>query len=565
MQKTVGRYERPKRIKILSNKLLTFVLIFGFIVGTPQTSSANSPAEKKLAEALGRGDIAAAAEAQRQIRQEQTNRFSPPSPPKPQDKVKEAEKKLAEALGVGDIAAAAEAQRQIRQEQANRFSPPSPPKPQDKVKEAEKKLAEALGVGDIAAAAEAQRQIRQEQANRFSPPSPPNSPNLREQQRVLERQIGEALGRGDISAAASAVQQSRDLSATVASVQLDILLAKFKNTPSELTLVEQKQVLTHNLSDALTKNDLISANGLRQQLKYLSVQEKTQMMNIVLEKSKVSPGDLSDQDQILLKEFELTSSISQGNVETITKLSADLKSLKGNSNIISCNTPPNAPTIAVKYSAVSGPTFTVAESETGELSTDLWLFVNVLKKNSTEWDSYVINQTIPLTNFDYVYKNTADTRRLIVRSQASNSCGKSKAVMINNSQDAIIYEPSESASYGVPVKYTQKSKISGISNLYPIRVGEGNTTLLNNLAYEYISDTHKETISLKQNISDISVKSLTPNVCSVDSYYSIFGIRSGNCRLQLATNDHFWLEGANQVVEVQIKGTVSKKKNSKKK
>ena len=519
MQKTVGRYERPKRIKILSNKLLTFVLIFGFIVGTPQTSSANSPAEKKLAEALGRGDIAAAAEAQRQIRQEQTNRFSPPSPPKPQDKVKEAERKLGEALGRGDIAAAAEAQRQIRQEQANQFSPPSPP----------------------------------------------NSPNLREQQRVLERQIGEALGRGDISAAASAVQQSRDLSATVASVQLDILLAKFKNTPSELTLVEQKQVLTHNLSDALTKNDLISANGLRQQLKSLSIQEKTQIMNIVLEKSKVSPGDLSHQDQILLKEFELTSSMSQGNVETITKLSADLKSLKGNSNIISCNTPPNAPTIAVKYSAVSGPTFTVAESETGELSTDLWLFVNVLKKNSTEWDSYVINQTIPLTNFDYVYKNTADTRRLIVRSQASNSCGKSKAVMINNSQDAIIYEPSESASYGVPVKYTQKSKISGISNLYPIRVGEGNTTLLNNLAYEYISDTHKETISLKQNISDISVKSLTPNVCSVDSYYSIFGIRSGNCRLQLATNDHFWLEGANQVVEVQIKGTVSKKKNSKKK
>jgi hypothetical protein len=340
-------------------------------------------------------------------------------------------------------------------------------------------------------------------------------------------------------------------------------LAKFKETPSKLTLVEQRQVLTHNLSDALTKNDLISANSLRQQLKSLSVQEKTQKINIVLEKSKVSPGDLSDQDQILLKEFELASSISQGNVETITKLSADLKSLKGNSNIISCNAPPNTPVIAVKYSAVSGPTFTVAESETGELSTDLWLFVNVLKKDSTQWDSAIINQTIPLTNFDYIFKNT-DARRIVVRSQASNSCGKSKAVMINNSQDAITYEPSESASYGVPVKYTQKSKIYGMSNLYPIRVGKGNTTLLNNLAYEYISDTHKETISLKQNISDISVKSLTPNVCSVDNYYSIFGIRSGNCRLQLTTNDHFWLQGANQVVEVQIKGTVSKKKNSKK-
>jgi len=501
-----------------SNKLLTFVIIFGFIVGTPQTAYANSPAEKKLAEALGRGDVSAAAEAQ----------------------------------------------RQIRQEQANRFSPPSPPKPQDTVREAEKKLAEALGRGDVSAAAEAQRQIRQEQANRFSPPSPPNSPNLREQQRVLERQIGEALGRGDISGAASAAQQSRDLSATVARVQLDILLAKSKNTPSKLTLEEQIQVLTHNLSDALTKNDSNSTNSLRQQIKSLRAQEKTQMMNIVLEKSRVSPGDLSYEDQILLKEFELTSAINQGNVETITKLSADLKSLKGNSNIISCNAPPNAPTMAVKYSAVDGTKFTIAESETGELSTDLRLSVEVLKKNGTQWDSPIIHQFIPLNNFDYVYKNTADTIRLLVRSQASNSCGISKAVALNNSQDARIYEPSQQYFWGVPIKNIQKSKISGISDLYPIKVGEVNTALLNNLAFEYISDTNKEKISLKQNISDISVKSLTPNVCSV-SWYSIIGVRSGNCRLQLTTNDHFWLEGAYQVVEVQIEGTVPKKKNSKKK
>jgi F0F1-type ATP synthase alpha subunit len=135
-----------------------------------------------------------------------------------------------------------------------------------------------------------------------------------------------------------------------------------------------------------------------------------------------------------------------------------------------------------------------------------------------------------------------------------------KAIALNLEEDnvgVVLMGDSAGIKEGATVRRT--------GQIASIKVGEGNTTLLNNLAYEYISDTHKETISLKQNISEISVKSLTPNVCSVDSYYSIFGIRSGKCRLQLTTNDYFWLEGANQVVEVQIEGTVSKKKNSKKK